>query len=94
MAARQRRFEITVFLLLDGPPSMLTSPTYPELLAFKTPDSPVPLLLSVYAGTPGLESHASRPGVGLNYQRLYETHAMEELNRLWELISTQPLRAQ
>ena len=47
MAARQRRFEIRVFLLLDELPSLVKESHIPGAAGCKATDSPVPLLLSV-----------------------------------------------
>ena len=47
MAERQRRFDIRVFLLLDGLSSRVNESHLPVVAGFKAPDWPVPLLLSV-----------------------------------------------
>ena len=47
MATRQQRFEIRVFLLIDGLPSKVYESHLSGAAGFKAPDSPVPLLLSV-----------------------------------------------
>ena len=78
MAARQRRFEIRVFLLLDELSSQTDEPHLPKALVFQAPGNPPsPLLLSVVAVPLGLYlSYTSRLRAGLSCQRLLETRAM------------------
>ena len=72
-----------VFLLLDGLPSKVYESHLPGAAGFKATET-------------RLGPFFTRAGQDMDlvsYQRLYETNDMESLNRLWELISTQPLPA-
>ena len=73
-AARQRRFEIRVFLPLDELPSQVVEPHLPEATGFKAPEirpSPFSGQQKQFRRAYRL-SHTSRPGVGLGCQRLFE----------------------
>ncbi|KAH3702417.1 hypothetical protein DPMN_077434 [Dreissena polymorpha] len=65
-AARQRRFEIRVFLLLDELPTKDDEPYLPEAASFKAPETRLhPFSCRLEHGLPGLElSHTRRPGAG------------------------------
>ena len=78
IAARQRRFVVRVFLLLDELPFKDDKPHLPEASGFEAPEYRLsPLVLSVkIAVSPDLQTnHSRRPGAGLGCQRLLEAHA-------------------